>query len=144
MTIIRPMILDDYEGVLALMLAEPAMTVRGADTREAIGRYLARNPGHSQVAESGGRVVGCILSGHDGRRGYLHHLVVDPAHRRLGLGGKLVAEALAGLVAEGIDKTHIDVFADNTGAMAFWRQLGWQQREDIIRFSFNRSPDPNA
>jgi ribosomal protein S18 acetylase RimI-like enzyme len=144
MTIIRPMILDDYEGVLALMIAEPTVTVRGADSREAIGRYLARNPGLSLVADSDDRVVGCILGGHDGRRGYLHHLVVDPDHRRSGLGGELVARALAGLVAEGIHKTHIDVFTDNTGAIAFWRQLGWQQRDDIIRFSFNRSPDPNA
>jgi ribosomal protein S18 acetylase RimI-like enzyme len=141
---IRPMTLDDYEGVLALMRAEPGMTVRAADSREAIGRYLVRNPGLSLVAESDGRVVGCVLGGHDGRRGFLHHLVVDPAFRRSGIGRELVTRALAGLAAEGIDKTHIDVFADNEGAIAFWRRLGWQARDDIRRFSFNRSTDPNA
>jgi ribosomal protein S18 acetylase RimI-like enzyme len=144
MIIIRPMTLDDYEGVLALMRAEPTITVRAADSREAIGRYLARNPGLSLVAESDGRVVGCVLCGHDGRRGFLHHLVVDPAFRGAGVGRAIVARALDGLAAEGIDKTHIDVFATNVGAIAFWRRLGWQQRDDIRRFSFNRSLDSNA
>jgi ribosomal protein S18 acetylase RimI-like enzyme len=142
--IIRPMTIDDYESVLGLMRAEPTITVRAADSREAISHYLARNPGLSLVAESYGRVIGCVLCGHDGRRGFLHHLVVDPAFRRAGAGRALVARALDGLAAEGIDKTHIDVFADNSGAIAFWRRLGWQQRDDIRRLSFNRSPDPNA
>jgi ribosomal protein S18 acetylase RimI-like enzyme len=144
MTTIRPMTLDDYDGVLALMDAEPTITIRAADSREAIGRYLARNPGLSLVAEEDGRVVGCVLCGHDGRRGYLHHLVIDPAYRLSGLGAAIVARALDGLAAEGLDKTHIDVFATNTAAIAFWRRLGWQQRDDIRRFSFNRSLDSNA
>jgi ribosomal protein S18 acetylase RimI-like enzyme len=141
---IRPMTIDDYEGVLALMRAEPTITIRAADSAEAIGRYLARNPGLSLVGEDDGRVIGCVLGGHDGRRGFLHHLIVDPAYRGLGVGRAIVARALNGLAAAGIDKTHIDVFADNSGAIAFWRRLGWQQRDDIRRFSFNRSPDPNA
>lgn len=144
MIAIRPMTPDDYEGVIALMAAEPTMTLRGADSREAIGRYLARNPGLSLVAEQDGRIVGCVLCGHDGRRGYLHHLIVAPARRLSGLGVALVAHALDGLAAEGIDKTHIDVFVTNAGAIAFWQRLGWQQRGDILRFSFNRSPDDNA
>lgn len=142
--IIRPMTIDDYETVLALMRAEPTITIRAADSREAIGRYLARNPGLSLVAESDGRVIGCVLGGHDGRRGFLHHLVVDPAYRGAGVGREIVEQALDGLAAAGIDKTHIDVFADNSGAIDFWRRLGWQQRDDIRRFSFNRAADPNA
>lgn len=144
MITIKAMTLEDYEGVITLMAAEPTITIRAADSREAIGRYLARNPGLSLVAEQDGRVVGCVLCGHDGRRGYLHHLVVAPPYRLSGLGAAIVARALDGLAAEGIDKTHIDVFAVNDGAIAFWQRLGWQQRSDILRFSYNRSRDANA
>jgi hypothetical protein len=55
-----------------------------------------------------------------------------------------VTSALDGLQRAGIEKTLIDVFADNVDAIAFWNELGWEQREDLVRFSFNRSSDPNA
>jgi ribosomal protein S18 acetylase RimI-like enzyme len=141
---IRPMTIDDYDAVLALIRAAPGVAVRAADSPAAIGRYLERNPGLSFVAQQDGRLVGCVFCGHDGRRGSLHHLAVDAAYRRQGIGRRLVERALDGLAAEGILKTHIDVFADNEKAIAFWRRLGWQKRDDIARFSFNRSHDPNA
>ncbi len=141
---IRPMTFDDYDAVLALMRATPGVAVRAADSPAAIQRYLARNPGLSLVAESDGRLIGCVFGGHDGRRGSLHHLAVAANYRRQGVGHLLVESALDGLANDGILKTHIDVFADNDGAIAFWRRLGWQQRNDICRFSFNRSSDSNA
>lgn len=144
MITIRPLTPDDYEAVLALMRITPGVAVRAADSPAAINRYLERNPGLSLVAESDGRLVACVFCGHDGRRGSLHHLAVAEAYRRRGIGRLLVEQALDRLAAEGILKTHIDVFADNQGALAFWQRLGWQVRDDIVRFSFNRSSDPNA
>jgi ribosomal protein S18 acetylase RimI-like enzyme len=144
MIAIRPMTSADYDAVLALMRAAPGVAVRAADSPAAIGRYLERNPGLSLVAECDGRLVGCVFCGHDGRRGSLHHLAVDTAFHRQGVGRLLVERALDGLAAEGILKTHIDVFANNHEAISFWRRLGWQIRDDITRFSFNRSADPNA
>jgi len=140
---IRPMTLADYEAVMTLMHGVPGVAMRAADAPEAIGRYLERNPGLSLVAEEGGALVGCVFCGHDGRRGYLHHVVVAPAARGRGIGTALVARALDGLAALGIYKTHLDVFADNAPAVAFWRHTGWQRRDDIVRFSFNRSDDAN-
>lgn len=141
---IRPMTMDDYDGVLSLMHGTPGVAVRAADSPEAIARYLERNPGLSLVAERDGALVGCLFCGHDGRRGYLHHVVVAPAHRGQGIGAAMVARALDGLAVLGIYKTHLDVFADNEPAIAFWQHTGWQRRDDIVRFSFNRSPDPNV
>lgn len=141
---IRPMTMADYDAVLGLMRGTPGVAVRAADAPEAIARYLARNPGLSLVAESGGEVIACVFGGHDGRRGLLHHVVVAPACRGQGVGRALVARALDGLAAEGIHKTHIDVFADNEAAIAFWEATGWQRRGDIVRFSFNRSVDANV
>ena len=144
MIAIRPMTPADYDDAMALMGGTPGVVIRAVDSPEAIGRYLARNPGLSLVAESDGRPVGCLLCGHDGRRGYLHHVVVAPAYRGQGVGRALVERALDGLAAAGIAKTHIDVFADNAAALAFWQHTGWQLRDDIRRLSFNRSADPNA
>lgn len=141
---IRPMTLADYDAVLALMRGAPGVAVRAADAPEAIARYLARNPDLSLVAESDDGLIGCVFCGHDGRRGYLHHVVVAPAWRGQGVGRALVAQALDGLAALGILKTHLDVFADNAPAIAFWAATGWQRRGDIVRFSFNRSADPNV
>lgn len=142
--IIRPMTLADYDDVLALMTDTPGVSVRAADSLSAIERYLLRNPGLSLVAEMDYRIVGCVFCGHDGRRGYLYHVVVDPGYRRQGIGLTMVERALEGLAFEGIEKTHIDVFADNSGALAFWQRLGWQLRTDLFRLSFTLSADPNA
>lgn len=138
------MTIDDYDEVLALLRETSGVSVRAADSREGIARYLARNPGLSLVARNEEQLVGCVFAGHDGRRGSLHHLAVRESRRRAGVGRLLVTFALEGLQRAGIEKTHIDVFADNVNAIAFWKQLGWEQRSDLVRFSFNRSSDPNA
>jgi ribosomal protein S18 acetylase RimI-like enzyme len=137
------MTLADYDAVMALMAGTPGIAVRAADSPEAIGRYLARNPGLSLVAAGDEGLAGCVFCGHDGRRGYLHHVIVAPAWRGQGIGRMLVERALDGLAALGIYKTHLDVFADNEPALAFWEATGWQRRGDIVRFSFNRSDDAN-
>jgi ribosomal protein S18 acetylase RimI-like enzyme len=137
------MTFDDYAAVMALMSGTPGIAVRAADSPEAIGRYLARNPGLSLVAEEDDGLIGCVFCGHDGRRGYLHHVVVVPSRRGQGIGRALVARALDGLAALGIYKTHLDVFADNDAAVAFWQATDWQRRGDIVRFSFNCSTDAN-
>lgn len=84
------------------------------------------------------------MSGHDGRRGYLHHLIVAPAHRNNGLATRLVNACLDKLEDEGIFKTHIDVLTTNRAAIAFWQKIGWQHRTDIARYSFTRSGNKNA
>jgi len=143
---IRPMTFADYDGVIALMQQTPGVSVRDADSREATARYLERNPGLSFVAcaDDDGALVGCVMSGHDGRRGYLQHLVVLPAQRRQGLANALVGHCLEALAALGIQKTHIDVFKTNELAQAYWSSQGWQLREDIQRYSFTRPGHPNA
>ncbi|MCX7015269.1 MAG: GNAT family N-acetyltransferase [Candidatus Sumerlaeota bacterium] len=101
------------------------------DSREGILRYLDRNPGMSFVAEEGARIVGAVLCGHDGRRGYLHHLAVDPAYRRGGLGRALVERCLAALREAGISRCNIFVFDDNEEGLAFWERTGWELRENL-------------
>ena len=138
------MTIEDYPQVLALMQGEPGVSVRTADSLPAIARYLERNPGMSFVAELDGRLIGCVFGSHDGRRGTLRHLVVKPECRTGGIGRALVNQALDSLHRAGIDKSLIDVFADNSNAIAFWERMGWEVRKELVRLSFNQSEDPNA
>lgn len=144
MATIREMTIEDFDRVLALMRRTPGVTVRDADSSEMVARYLNRNPGLSFIAEQTGELVGCVMAGHDGRRGYLQHLIVAPAHRNTGLATRLVNAPLDRLQAEGISKSHIDVLTTNEAAMAFWEKIGWRRRTDIVRYSFIRDGGENV
>ncbi|KAF2391723.1 GNAT family N-acetyltransferase [Pseudomonas frederiksbergensis] len=141
---LRVMTLDDYEAVIDLMKRTPGVSLRDADSRESTAKYLERNPGLSFVAEVEGVIGGCVMCGHDGRRGYLQHLVVLPQHRRQGIANALVARCLSSLEALGILKCHLDVFKTNEAAAKYWHSQGWQLRTDIDRYSFTRLGDENA
>ncbi|MBJ9698673.1 MULTISPECIES: GNAT family N-acetyltransferase [Burkholderia cepacia complex] len=141
---IRIMTIDDYETVIDLMKQTPGVTFRDADSYEVTRRYLERNPELSFIAKVGDETAGCIMSGHDGRRGYLQHLVVAPAHRRQGIANALVECCLARLEVLGIAKSHVDVIKTNANAHAYWERQGWQLRTDIDRYSFIRNGRSNA
>ncbi|HEY53469.1 MAG TPA: GNAT family N-acetyltransferase [Caldilineae bacterium] len=129
------MTIEHYDAVLALWQASAGVGLRLADEKEHIARYLRRNPGLSFVAHRNGRLVGAVLCGHDGRRGYIHHLAVAAPHRRQGIGRALVEQALAGLSVIGIQKCHLFVFQDNDEAIAFWQKIGWFERNELLVMS---------
>lgn len=131
--IIRKMNIDDYDSVYALWLSCAGMGLNDVDdSREGIERYLLRNPDTCFVAEKDGRTAGVILSGHDGRRGYIHHTAVSPDHRREGVGERLVNAALAALRECGITKTALVVFERNETGNAFWERMGFEGRDDLV------------
>ena len=134
----------DYDAVLAVWRAGAGVVLREVDDRAPVERYLARNRGLSFVAVDGGQVVGAVLCGTDGRRGYLQHLAVAPAHRHRGVGRALAERAVAALAASGIDKCHLMVLQANAGARAFWAKLGWAERGDVLLLSHTYSGRPGA
>jgi N-acetylglutamate synthase len=93
---INPFSLDAYDAVLALWRQCEGIGLSQADSRENIQRYLERNPGMSFIATFNGTVVGAVLCGHDGRRGYIHHLAVHPSCRRTKTGPSNPAAVAAG------------------------------------------------
>jgi ribosomal protein S18 acetylase RimI-like enzyme len=133
MVTILPMVDTDYDEVVALWTRTEGMglDLADADSPTAVAAYLRRNPGMSFVARDGSRVVGAVLCGHDGRRGYLHHLAVDADYRGQGLGRALVDACLAALHDAGIGKCTIFVYADNAAGQAFWTRTGWRRRDDL-------------
>lgn len=128
---LRDMTENDYEQCIALWRRTPGMGLGASDTREAFDRFIARNPGLSFVAESEGVIVGTVMSGHDGRRGYIYHLAVDESFRRRRIGVRLVDCALEGLKKEKIVKCTLFVFGDNETGIAFWSGTGWYLRPDL-------------
>lgn len=128
---IRPMTIADFEAVLRLWQETDGVGLNESDEREPIASFLARNPGLSRVGSNGTDIVGAVLCGHDGRRGYLHHLAVSKTHRKQGLGKALVEACLADLARLGIPKCNIFLFANNAEGEAFWKHNGWANRTDL-------------
>lgn len=130
---IRGMTINDYPAVYALWKNTPGMGLNTLDdSQDGISRFLNRNPSTCLVAERGGNVAAVILSGHDGRRGFIYHLCVHPDHRRMGLGTSLVDLALTALREEGIAKVACVVFSHNETGNSFWQSMGFSLREDLL------------
>ncbi|XEG73663.1 GNAT family N-acetyltransferase [Pseudomonas sp. abacavir_1] len=126
----------DHPRLIALWERTPGIQLRRDDEFDPFAAYLARNPDLSLVLEAEGALIGSLLVGHDGRRGYLQHLVVDAPYRGRGLARRMLDEALARLARLGIGKSHVFVLRDAPEAMAFWEgQAGWGRRDDILIYS---------
>lgn len=132
---------DDLDAILTLWKITEGVGLRSADSIDEIERFLMRNPGLSFVAVDGSMMVGAVLCGHDGRRGYLHHLAVAESHRRGGIGRQLVDRCLIGLRSNGIMKCHLFIFVDNDIGMGFWQGIGWTHREELAMMPAWTSPD---
>jgi ribosomal protein S18 acetylase RimI-like enzyme len=132
---VREFTMGDYEAAYALWKASEGIGLSEADTRENIALYLRRNPGQSFVAVEEGILVGAVLCGNDGRRGFLHHLAVAPSCRRKGAGRALIARALIALAAQGMRKCHIFVIGANEEGKRFWRRVGWEERTTLVVMS---------
>ena len=125
------MTVSDCEDVLAFWQEIPGVGLSEGDTPEGLRAYLLRNPGLSRLVRKEGRIVAAVLCGHDGRRGYLHHLAVAPEHRQQGLGKILVEQCLSQLGSFGIPKCNLFVYGDNEDGSRFWTRNGWRERADL-------------
>jgi ribosomal protein S18 acetylase RimI-like enzyme len=143
---LREFTAQDYDAVIALWRSADGVTLRDADSRTSIADYLVRNAGLSFVAVDvdEDRLVGAVLCGTDGRRGYLQHMAVTTSHQRRGIGRALAERCLAALRERGILKCHLMVVTTNSTALAFWSTLGWAERTDIRLMSSSASDAPNA
>ena len=130
---IRKMTIDDYDEVYALWMSCTGMGLNNVDdSREGIEKFLAKNPTTCLVAEADSAIVGVILIGNDGRRGYVYHTAVHPDCRKQGIAKQLVDTALDELAALGIIKVGLVAFARNETGNAFWESQGFEDRTDLV------------
>lgn len=132
---IRSMKIEDYDEIFSMWQITSKRALCEADSRDNIERYLLRNEGMSQVAVENGRIIGTVLAGHDGRRGFIHHMAVLPEYRRKHIGNALATEAIKKIAEDGIDKTHIFCYRDNLTGQGFWSSLGFKKRGDLFVYS---------
>ena len=129
----RIMDISDYEQVYDLWLSCAGMGLNNLDdSEEGIQRFLNRNPKTCFVALAEQTVIGVIIAGNDGRRGYIYHTAVDPDHRHQGIATELVNKAMDALKKLGINKTALVVFSKNTDGNAFWEKSGFTSRQDLV------------
>lgn len=130
---IRIMTIGDYDAVYALWLSCAGMGLNDLDdSREGIKRFLDRNPETCFTAVENGKVIGVIIAGNDGRRGYIYHTAVSPEHRRRGIAAALVEQVMAAMKKCGINKAALVVFDRNENGNAFWEKQGFTRRTDLV------------
>lgn len=130
---IRNMNINDYEAVYALWNSCEGMGLNNLDdSKEGIEKFLKRNPDTCFVAKDGENIIGVILAGNDGRRGYIYHTAVSRDYRNQGIASELTGSALEALKKCGINKVGLLVFRRNESGNAFWEKMGFTAREDVL------------
>ena len=102
------------------------------DSKEGIAGFSNRNLDTCFIAADKDRIIGAIMSGNDGRRGYIYHTSVHPDHRKRGVARRLVEKVMEALKGLGINKVALVVFERNREGNAFWERTGFSAREDLV------------
>ena len=130
---IELMKIDDYEQVWNLWINIKGMGLNNLDdSKEGIERFLKRNPTTCFVARENDKIIGVIMAGHDGRRGFIYHTAVLKEKRKQGVAGELLATAMKALQKEGIKKVALVVVDKNEIGNSFWEKAGFSVRKDLI------------
>lgn len=132
---LRTLLPDDYDALIELW-SKSGLPVEphGRESRQAIGQHITQFAGMSFVALAGGRIVGSVLGTHDGRKGWINRLAVDPDFRRRGVAIALVRACDAAIRQQGIDITAALVESDNQASAALFRRLGYSDTMDVRYF----------
>ncbi len=123
----------------------PNAALAGADSAYVQGSFTQEElVAGNFVAMDDSKLIGCVMCGHDGRRGYLQHLVVSQEYRKKRLGKKLADFCIDALEKIGILKTHLFVFKTNNLGNTFWPNQGYKLREDVNMYSHINSNNMNV
>lgn len=138
----RYMETSDLDKAIRLWNDTPGVVVREEDdSKDGIARFLERNPTTTLVLEKNGEIIGTLLCGNDGRRGFLYHFVVHPDYRGQGLGKMMLQKVYAELKKAGLAKGGLVALKTNTSGLAFWKHAGWVLRDDLFYLDFPLAAD---
>ncbi len=133
---VAPLTPEDFSDAYALWESSEGVVLQSEERHPHVFvNFLSRNPNLSFGARRAGRLIGAVLAGHDGRRGYVYHLAVTADCRHQGIGKTLVANVEREMTHQSIWKAHAHVATRNLRAQFFWKKIGWSERDDIAQFS---------
>ena len=128
---IREFRIEDYLVVRELWQAA-SLELRPGDEIEDIKLKLQRDPDLFLIAEQDNRIVGSVIGGWDGRRGWIYHLAVSPNYRRKKVGSGLIEELEKRLVSKGARMINAQIHKLNTKSSTFFKAVGYDERSHLI------------
>ena len=132
---IRIMDVSDIPASIELWKNIKGLAIRGSDNISDLSEHVNMNFRHNFVATSGNQLVGTVLGGFDGRRGYIYHLAVHEDFRRKNTGKELMERCFQSFREINVTKCHMMVLKDNIGAQEFYAKIGCELRTEILVFS---------
>ncbi len=123
----------DYPGALRLWKSmEQGVRVGPSDSEREIQKKLERDPDLFLVAEAQNTLIGTVIGGFDGRRGFVYHLAVHSVYRRRGVGSLLIREVENRLRSKGCIRCYLLVRPDNLDAQRYYEKAGWKILDDLV------------
>jgi ribosomal protein S18 acetylase RimI-like enzyme len=132
--------MQHYPDIMELW-KKAGISVGSSDTKEEIAVIFNRNPELFLIGKEHEKIVAVVIGAFDGRRGYVHHLAVDPKYQKKGYGKAIMDELLERFREKGVHKIHLFIQKQNEKVVEFYSRRGWEIRDDIIMMSF--VPDKN-
>ncbi|MFX0010759.1 MAG: GNAT family N-acetyltransferase [Candidatus Hermodarchaeota archaeon] len=127
--------LQHYHEVLELW-KKAGIAIGSSDSIEETALILERNPDLFLVGKEQEKIIAVVIGAFDGRRGYVHHLAVDPDYQRKGYGKAIMNELTERFKQKRIQKIHLFIQKENKKVLDFYNKQGWEVRDDIIMMSF--------
>jgi ribosomal protein S18 acetylase RimI-like enzyme len=132
--------MESYDDIISIW-RKTGISIGSTDTKEEIKRILDKNPQLFLVGKINQKIIGVVVGGFDGRRGYVHHLAVDPDYQKRGYGTRIMDELNLRFRKLGVHKVHLFIEKYNKEVVNFYQKLGWEIRDDLIMMSY--VPDKN-
>ena len=127
--------IDMYQDVYRLWKMT-GLTITASDTKKQVARVLEYNPELFIVGKVEGDIIAVVMGAFDGRRGYVHHLAIDPEFQKKGYGKEIMEELHKRFLKKGVVKVHLFVEIDIEGVIEFYQKLGWYVRDDLKMMSY--------
>jgi len=124
-----------YHEVVELW-KKAGIDVGSSDTKDQIEGVLDRNPDLFLIGKEDGKIVVVVIGAFDGRRGYIHHLAVDPDYQKRGYGKIIMNELIERFRIKKVHKIHLFIEKTNREVVDFYSNLGWKVRDELIMMSY--------
>ncbi len=133
---ISPLAIEDYDALVSLwQRAGLKFKPEGRDSREALSRQLRQGRVTLLGAEEEGRLIGVVMVSHDGRKGWINRLAVEPEYRQQGLGACLIAAAEEELHGQGVEVIAALIEAENEPSLNLFQKEGYLLAREIFYLS---------